>query len=82
MATGNTLLASISMLRKKKPAKIIVATPVIPYENVPVIEKNADEFIYLIASKNFRGVGGFYEEFNQVEDEEVIHLLNIPIDTD
>lgn len=82
IATGNTLLASISMLRKKNPAKIIVATPVIPYENVPVIEKNADEFIYLIASKNFRGVGGFYEEFNQVEDEEVIHLLSIPIDTD
>ncbi|MGZ9735621.1 phosphoribosyltransferase [Flavobacterium sp. GNP002] len=82
IATGNTLLASISMLRKKKPAKIIVATPVIPYENVPVIKKNADEFIYLIASKNFRGVGGFYEEFNQVEDEEVIYLLSIPIDTD
>jgi putative phosphoribosyl transferase len=82
IATGNTLLASISMLRKKNPAKIIVATPVIPYENVPVIKKNADEFIYLIASKNFRGVGGFYEEFNQVEDEEVKHLLSIPIDTD
>jgi putative phosphoribosyl transferase len=82
IATGNTLLASISMLRKKNPAKIIVATPVIPYENVPVIEKNADEFIYLIASKKFRGVGGFYEEFNQVEDEEVKHLLSIPIDTD
>ena len=82
IATGNTLLASISMLRKKNPKKIIVATPVIPYNNVPVIEKNTDEFIYLIASKYFRGVGGFYEEFNQVEDEEVIHLLNLPMDTD
>ena len=29
IATGNTLLASINMLRKKNPAKIIVATPVI-----------------------------------------------------
>ena len=76
IATGNTLLASITMLRKKKPAKIIVAVPVVPYDTVPVFEKNADEFVYLIASKYFRGVGGFYEDFNQVEDDEVIRLLN------
>nr|WP_315166680.1 phosphoribosyltransferase family protein [uncultured Flavobacterium sp.] len=82
IATGNTLLASISMLRKKNPAKIIVATPVIPYENVPVFEKNTDEFIYLIASKYFTGVGGFYEVFNQVEDNEVIELLRLPISTE
>jgi len=43
---------------------------------IPVFEKNADEFVYLIASKYFRGVGGFYEDFNQVEDDEVIRLLN------
>jgi putative phosphoribosyl transferase len=82
IATGNTLLASINMLRKKNPAKIIVATPVIPYDNVPVFEKNTDEFVYLIASKYFRGVGGFYEEFNQVEDAEVIELLGIPISSE
>ena len=76
IATGNTLLASITMLRKKKPAKIIIAVPVVPYDTVPVFEKNADEFVYLIASKYFRGVGGFYEDFNQVEDDEVIRLLN------
>lgn len=77
IATGNTLLASITMLRKKNPAKIIVAVPVLPYDTVPLFEKNADEFIYLTASKYFRGVGGFYEEFNQVEDEEVIKMLQI-----
>ncbi|WKL44834.1 phosphoribosyltransferase [Flavobacterium sp. ZE23DGlu08] len=82
IATGNTLLASINMLRKKNPEKIIVATPVIPYENVPVFEKNTDEFIYLIASKYFTGVGGFYEVFNQVEDAEVIELLRLPISTE
>ncbi|MFV8343103.1 phosphoribosyltransferase [Flavobacterium sp. XS2P39] len=76
IATGNTLLASISMLRKRNPAKIIVAVPVLPYDTVSVFEKNADEFVYLIASKYFRGVGGFYEDFNQVEDKEVIKLLS------
>ncbi|MFE3871799.1 phosphoribosyltransferase [Flavobacterium sp. ZS1P70] len=77
IATGNTLLVSINMLRKRNPAKIIVAVPVIPYDTVPVFEQNTDEFIYLIASKYFRGVGGFYEDFNQVEDDEVIQLLSV-----
>ncbi|MNL77482.1 putative phosphoribosyl transferase [compost metagenome] len=64
------------MLRKRKPAKIIVAVPVIPHDRVNVFEKNTDEFICLIASHYFRGVGGFYEEFDQVEDAEVIRLLS------
>lgn len=76
IATGNTLLVSINMLRKKNPAKIIVAVPVIPFDTVSVIKKNTDEFVYLIASKYFTGVGGFFEDFNQVEDDEVIKLLS------
>jgi putative phosphoribosyl transferase len=82
IATGNTLLVSINMLRKRNPAKIIVAVPVIPYDTVSVFEKNTDEFIYLIASKYFRGVGGFYEDFNQVEDDEVIKLLSVSSPTE
>lgn len=77
IATGNTLLVSINMLKKRNPAKIIVAVPVLPYDTVKVFENNTDEFVYLIASKYFRGVGAFYEDFNQVEDEEVIKLLSV-----
>ena len=82
IATGNTLLSCITMLRKKNPSKIIVAVPVIPYDTVPLFEKNADELIYLTASKYFRGVGSFYEEFNQVEDEEVIQMLRLGTTTE
>lgn len=82
IATGNTLLVSINMLRKSNPAKIIVAVPVVPYDTVSVFEKNTDEFVYLIASKYFRGVGGFYEDFNQVEDSEVIKLLSVASPTE
>lgn len=77
IATGNTLLVSINMLRKRNPAKIIVAVPVLPHDTLSVFENNTDEFVYLIASKYFRGVGGFYEDFDQVEDDEVIKLLNV-----
>lgn len=78
IATGNTLLASISMLRKKEPAKIIAAVPVLPADVIPIFQRNADEFVYLIAAKYFRGVGGFYEQFDQVEDDEVIRMLGVP----
>jgi len=76
IATGNTLLASIEMLRKRNPSKIIVAVPVIPNDTVAKFQKKADELIYLMAPMYFRGVGGFYEEFEQVEDEEVIRQLS------
>lgn len=75
IATGNTLLACIAMLRKKNPLKIIVAVPVVPNETVSVFEGEADEFIYLTSSKYFTSVGEFYEEFEQVEDDEVIEML-------
>lgn len=75
IATGNTLLVSIAILRKKNPAKIIVAVPVLPYNTVEKFEQSTDELIYLIASKSFRGVGGFYENFYQVQDDEVMQML-------
>jgi putative phosphoribosyl transferase len=81
IATGNTLLASIAMLRKKKPAKIIVAIPVIPADVLSVFQRNSDELVYLIAPKYFRGVGAFYKEFLQVSEEDVINMLTVPNQT-
>jgi predicted phosphoribosyltransferase len=77
IATGNTLLASISMLRKSKPAKLIVAVPVLPLDALEIFKQQTDEFVYLIASNNFRSVGAFYDQFHQVDDEEVIQILRI-----
>jgi putative phosphoribosyl transferase len=77
IATGNTLLASISMLRKRKPAKLIVAVPVLPLDVLEIFEQQTDEFVYLITSSNFRSVGAFYDQFHQVEDDEVIQMLRI-----
>ncbi len=75
IATGNTLLVTLEMLRRKNPAKIIVAVPVLPYDTLKTFEENTDDFIYLIASRSFRGVGGFYENFDQVQDDEVMSML-------
>jgi predicted phosphoribosyltransferase len=75
LATGATMLAAIAALRKKAPAKIVVAVPVCPPETCGEIERVADEVVALLAPDWFRGVGQFYEDFAQVSDEEVRVLL-------
>lgn len=75
IATGNTLLILLRMLRKQNPAKIIVAVPVAPGRSADMIRKECDEFVCLLEPDYFPGVGAFYSDFRQVEDEEVVTLL-------
>ena len=76
IATGNTLLAAIKMIRDKFPKKIVVAVPVAPTDSAKKISKEVDEFICPIITDNFIGVGGYYMNFSQVSDEEVVQLMN------
>ena len=75
LATGATMLAAIAALRQKDPAKIVVAVPVCPPETLAEVERAADETVILFAPDWFRGVGQFYENFEQLSDEEVRDLL-------
>jgi putative phosphoribosyl transferase len=76
IATGNTLMSTIKMLRNSKPARIIVAAPVAPQSAVNKLSKVVDELVIPLIPKEFYGVGSFYEDFTQVTDEEVIRYLN------
>lgn len=75
VATGNTLLATIRLLKKQKPAKIVVAVPVISKSAAKKITVEADELIAVLVPETFYGVGQFYDDFTQVSDEEVINYL-------
>ena len=75
LATGASMLAAIAALRKKAPARIVVAVPVCPPETLREVEQVADETVALFAPDWFRGVGQFYEDFAQTSDEEVRLLL-------
>jgi putative phosphoribosyl transferase len=76
IATGNTVLVSIKSLRKLKPAKIIVAVPVLPNDDLKTFQQETDEFVYIEVSNYFRGVGAFYEHFEQVDDDVVVGMLS------
>lgn len=77
IATGNTMLSIIDMLHDEKPNKIVVAIPVSPPDTIKKLEASSyvDEIICLLVPNNFRAVGQFYENFDQVTDSEVKKLL-------
>lgn len=78
IATGNTLLATIELVSKQHPKKIIVAIPVAPSSAIKKLENTlkVDEVICLKVPYNFQAVGQFYERFDQVTDEEAIRILD------
>ncbi len=75
IATGRTIMAAIKLLRKKQPKRLVVAVPVAPPSAASEFEGLADDFICVYTPEDFFGVGGFYEDFEQVEDSEVMALL-------
>lgn len=76
IATGNTMLVSVDLVRHHLPKKIIVATPVASGEAVRKLKRKADEVVCLYVPEDFMAVGQFYYDFSEVTDEEVIHFLN------
>jgi putative phosphoribosyl transferase len=76
IATGNTLLGTVQLLRRGKPGKIIIAAHVASKSAVAKLEQEVDEVITVLSPEIFYGVGAFYEDFSQVTDEEVLDYLN------
>ena len=75
VATGATLQAATEIVRQAEPEKIILAFPVISKDALAKLEKLADEVVFLEAPELFFAVGQFYQNFNQVTDQEVKELL-------
>ena len=77
IATGNTLIATVQLVAKQKPARIVVGIPVAPRSSVHVLEKmpEVDEVVCLATPLNFMAVGQFYLHFYQVSDKEAIKIL-------
>ncbi len=75
IATGASIKAAISALRKHNPASIIVAVPVAAYETCQSMASLVDKLICPLQPINFCAVGLWYEDFSQTTDQEVIDLL-------
>lgn len=76
VATGNTLMATIYVLQKSKPGKIIIAVPVASRTAVRKLAGEVDEVVCVYEPDDFYGVGAFYEDFSQVSDSEILFYLD------
>ncbi len=75
LATGSTMQAAITALRRQGPASIIVAAPVVALETCEYLRTVADGCEYVQSPEPFYGVGLWYEDFSQTTDREVRSLL-------
>lgn len=71
IATGASVRAAITALRRRHPRAIVVAVPVAAAETVRDLRQMVDDVICLAAPERFGAVGYFYRDFHQLDDQEV-----------
>ncbi len=76
VATGASMRAAVTALRAKQPSRIVVAVPTAPPGACEAFESEADETVCLVQPYPFFAVGGSYEDFSEISDEEVRRLLD------
>lgn len=75
IATGATMLAAVNAARADGAKEIVVAAPVAAQDAATRLRRVADAVVILQTPRQFMAVGQFYDDFRQVEDDEVRALL-------
>jgi len=75
LATGATMAAALTAVRRNHPARLVCAVPVASREALALVRPLADETVCLSVPPLFQAVGQFYEHFPQVTDDEAAQSL-------
>lgn len=75
LATGSSMRAAITALRKRNTAKIVAAVPVAAPQVCGALREAADEVVCARTPEPFYAVGLWYRNFSQTTDEEIRQLL-------
>jgi putative phosphoribosyl transferase len=72
------MFAVIKWLGKQNPKRLVVAVPVAPKDTFDKLKEDVkvEDVVVLRLPIAFSAVGEFYEDFSQVSDEEVNHIMN------
>ncbi|MFI5567244.1 phosphoribosyltransferase [Streptomyces sp. NPDC051740] len=76
LATGSTARAALRALRAQEPGHLVLAVPVGSTEGVALMRSEADEVVCLYEPAAFMAVGQWYEEFDQLTDDDVLDALH------
>jgi len=77
LATGGTARAAARAVRVLGPRRLVLAVPVAAAETAQALrrEEEVDEVVAAQVPERLGAVGVWYEDFHQVDDEEVLALL-------
>lgn len=76
IATGTTMRAALKALRRRKPARLVLAVPVAPADTLRVLRGEVDDIVCLAQPSPFDAIGLHYRDFHQVSDDEVLAALD------
>lgn len=75
LATGVTARAALRHLRRRGPARLVLAVPVCGTNSAGWLREETDDLVCLEQPPHFHAVGQWYEDFEQVTDAEVTAAL-------
>lgn len=75
LATGGTARAACRAVRSHDPARLVLAVPVAAAQSVEALRDEADEVVAAVTPVDMRAIGGWYEDFGQTSDSEVLRML-------
>jgi len=76
IATGYTFRAALESLRQRHPDRLVAAAPVAAHDSAEMLKAFADEVVCLNTPTSFFAVGAWYQNFDQVSDEEAAAILH------
>ena len=77
IATGTTMRAALKALRRRKPARLVLAVPVAPSDTLALLRGEVDDIVCLAQPYPFHAIGLHYLDFHQVGDDEVLAALQV-----
>ncbi|MFD5586899.1 phosphoribosyltransferase [Streptomyces sp. NPDC127063] len=75
LATGATARAAVRWACRQRPERVVLAVPVAAPESADLLSREADEVVCLHRPADFRAVGLWYEDFEQLSDDDVLDAL-------
>ncbi|MDZ7652586.1 MAG: phosphoribosyltransferase family protein [Burkholderiaceae bacterium] len=75
IATGTSMRAALRALRRRGPARLLLAVPVAPPDTIARLRSEVDDIVCLAQPTPFMAIGPYYDDFHQLADAEVTALI-------
>ena len=75
IATGATMRVALQAVRRRGPARLVLAVPVAPPDTLAALREDVDEVVCLETPIGLGAIGFYYRDFHQMRDAEVTDLL-------